>query len=579
MREAPTTNCACSEACRVQPTGVGARSNASDEPRTFARVVCVVRVACLLLITLAATSLRAQLPIANNLDDRVAAGGDVEQYLRALQVAGLAPLQPWSIRPFAPGQLDRLISTDSAHPWSGYLKKPTKSDGELYLISPKLQTMYNTTYPYGFNDGPIWAGRGLTTAVDFGFGGRYGPLSFVIAPEAFRAENQGFGLQPIVIPERGEVEGLFSDPFSPASIDQPQRFGTKAYQRLDPGQSTIRLDVWHLTAGVGSEDQFWGPAVSNPILLGNNAAGFRHAFAGVRRLNLGVARVDANVVWGRLDQSFLMPDVEGTRKRFMSGLVATATINGLPGLEVGFARFFETIWPDSGLTRDDYLRPFNAFFKATRAQQVGGTGDEPDNQLASIFARWAFPRAGVEVYGEFGREDYNADEQDLIGEPDHDASYMVGMQRVWKRGKTALVAVRGEVLNTRMTSLNIVRQQTPFYEHTPVIQGFTQNGQVLGSYGAHGGGASNLSVDWYRPDGKWTFEWSRIALGEVLATGPSGAQAVGSLAEVTHALSAERLLFLDRYALTLGVDEVFKLNQSFNGVLANTRLRAALQIR
>ncbi len=124
----------------------------------------------------------------------------------------------------------------------------------------------------------------------------------------------------------------------------------------------------------------------------------------------------------------------------------------------------KTIWPDSGLKRADFLRPFNAFFKATRAQQIGGTGDEPDNQLASIFARWAFPRAGVEVYGEFGREDYNADLPDLIGEPDHDASYMLGIQRVWKRGTTELLAVRGEVLNTRMTSLNVVRQQTPFYE-------------------------------------------------------------------------------------------------------------------
>ncbi|HEY4309069.1 MAG TPA: capsule assembly Wzi family protein, partial [Pirellulales bacterium] len=417
-------------------------------------------------------------------------------------------------------------------------------------------------------------------AVDFGFGGRYGPLSFVIAPEAFRAENQGFGLQPSALSNIPVgLEGEFSDPFSPIEIDQPQRFGTKAYQRLDPGQSTVRLDIWHLAVGVGTEDQFWGPAVTNPILLGNNAAGFRHLFAGVRSLNLGVAHLDANVVWGRLDQSFLMPDVQGTRKRFMSGLVATATINGLPGLEFGFGRFFETIWPDSGLTHEDFLRPFNAFFKATRAQQIGGTGDEPDNQLASIFARWMFPGAGVEIYGEYGREDYNADLPDLIGEPDHDASYMIGLQRVWKRKNAQLIALRGEVLNTRMTSLNIVRGQAPFYEHTPVAQGFTEQGQVLGAFGAHGGGAANISVDWYRPDGKWTFEWSRTALGERVATGPNGPQAIGSLTEVMHALSAERLLFWDRYAITLGLDEVFKFNETPNSVVGNTRVRAGIALR
>ena len=192
---------------------------------------CVVFVC--LLEAVAASALRAQLPIGNGMDDRVAAGGDVEQYLRALQVAGLAPLQPWSIRPFAPGQLARLISTDSAHPWSGYLKRPMRSDGELYLIAPKLQTFYNTSYPYGYNDGPLWVGRGLTTAVDFGFGGRYGPLSFVIAPEAFRAENRGFGLQPSALPISRSGSRVHSAiPFSPINIDQPQRFGSKPYQRL-----------------------------------------------------------------------------------------------------------------------------------------------------------------------------------------------------------------------------------------------------------------------------------------------------------------------------------------------------------
>jgi hypothetical protein len=405
-------------------------------------------------------------------------------------------------------------------------------------------------------------------------------LSFVIAPEAFRAENQSFALQPSALPTVPiGLEGPFSDPFSPTSIDQPQRFGTKPYQRFDPGQSTIRLDVWRLTAGLGTEDQFWGPAVANPILLGNNAAGFRHGFIGVRRLNLGPIKVDANIVWGQLDQSFLMPDVEGTRRRFMSGLVGLATVDGLPGLEVGFGRFFETIWPDSGLRREDFLRPFNAFFKATRAQQIGGAGDEPDNQLASIFARWVFPGAGVEIYGEYGREDYNADLPDLISEPDHDASYMIGMQRVWKRRGSELISACAEILNTRMTSLNIVREQAPFYQHYPVVQGLNQEGQVLGSFGAHGGAAANLSVDWYRADGRWTFQWSRTALGERVANGPNGPQAAGSMTEVMHAFTAERVLTRGRYSYTLGVDEVLKFNETLNGVLANTRARAAIQLR
>ena len=158
-----------------------------------------------------------------------------------------------------------------------------------------------------------------------------------------------------------------------------------------------------------------------------------------------------------LDQSFLMPDV-----RVLAGDSCPVSLRrrrstGCPDLKRGSVGSSRRFGRTAGSRRDDFLRPFNAFFKATRAQQIGGTGDEPDNQLASVFARWVFPRAGVEIYGEYGREDYNADLPDLIGEPDHDASYMLGMQRVWKRANAQLFAIRGEVLNTRMTSLNIVR--------------------------------------------------------------------------------------------------------------------------
>src|SRR5688572_27483323 len=43
------------------------------------------------------------------------AGSEAERYLRVLQVAGRAPLYPWSLRAFSPREVDALAA-DSAGP-------------------------------------------------------------------------------------------------------------------------------------------------------------------------------------------------------------------------------------------------------------------------------------------------------------------------------------------------------------------------------------------------------------------------------------------------------------------------------
>src|SRR4051812_21683221 len=64
-----------------------------------------------------AAPLRAQQPLPD-LRSEATAGSEAERYLRVLQVAGAAPLYPWSLRAFSPAELDRLASGTAAHPWA-----------------------------------------------------------------------------------------------------------------------------------------------------------------------------------------------------------------------------------------------------------------------------------------------------------------------------------------------------------------------------------------------------------------------------------------------------------------------------
>jgi hypothetical protein len=380
----------------------------------------------------------------------------------------------------------------------------------------------------------------------------------VVAPELFVARNSPFDMMPT-----GQTGNLaFADGRYPSAIDQPQRFGDLSYAKVDPGQSTLRVDLFGVGLGFSTANQYWGPAKDHPIILGNNAAGFPHAFVGTTRpVNVWLGRLHGRVMWGQLSQSEYSPMGDSGRRRFASGIAMVLTPRGASGLELGLARFFHTPWPDGGLTNADFGKPFESLLKVSLERQQGPGGDDPtDNQLASVFMRWVFPANGIEIYGEYGREDHNWDRRELFLEPDHDAAYLLGFQKAWRRS-SRLFAVRGEVLNSRISHLQQAAPQAPWYVHGTNRQGHTHLGQVLGSAGGFGGGAAVLAADRYEPNGRWTIRWGRLMRGELRV--PPSLLPDYDRADVMHTLGVERLLFLSRFDVTAGVTGVWNLNRDF----------------
>src|SRR4029079_5937012 len=99
-------------------------------------------------------------------------------------------LYPWSLREFSPRELAEMAVKPRSHPWSG------KGDytGFPFPFSFKVLPMnvvfrFNSAFPYGSNDGAVWAGRGLTSAIDGGVALRAGLFSATINPIAFLAQN------------------------------------------------------------------------------------------------------------------------------------------------------------------------------------------------------------------------------------------------------------------------------------------------------------------------------------------------------------------------------------------------------
>lgn len=494
-------------------------------------------------------------------------GSAAERYLRALQVAGEAPLYPWSVRGFSPAETDHLLSAAGEHPWDA---RSTPGEDGARVLRPRLAAEFNSAFaPVARADGAVWAGRGLTVSGSAGVALRWGALSARVEPVAFWAQNTGFALMPTGV----AGDGVYADPVAPINVDLPQRFGDGAYARVDPGQTGIRLDWRGMAAGVGTETQQWGPAVDQPLILGPAGPGFPHAFVGTASpRKVGVGRVHGRIVWGLLEQSAYAPAAVAEADRFMAGITAVFLPWGLDGLEVGGTRFFH-LPRDGAPGARDLLRPVEGIFKLSLPGNGEGTSE---NQLASVHARWVLPRARLEVYGEYGREDHNVDLLDFFLEPDHTAFYLLGGSRAWRRGGT-LLWVRAELVNGQVSHLRAVRRQGRTYTHSELRQGHTHRGQLLGSPAVYGGGGGVLAVEGFTPRGRWRVDWTRTRMRDNWGANPAVEPNEDAMTDVVHSLGAEAVLFRGALDLQAGLRASWEINRHFAGDAVN--LSADLGVR
>lgn len=491
----------------------------------------------------------------------IEAGGEADRYLRVLQVAGLVPLTPWSIQPFSPTQAKALRAT-VAHPWRARFDAANDAANVTegsHLLRPAARVIENSAFPFQDEGGPTWAGRGLTGEVQLGASVSWSVLYAQLAPLAFASQNLAFPLAP-----NGRIgDARFADPRFPVFIDAPQRFGDSQYSRLDLGSSSVFLDGRGLVAGATTAPQRWGPARDYPLVLSPNPGGFPTAFFGTSTpADLWLFRLHGRFVYSKLDQSAFSPVDTGDTKRLGSGVVATIEPRGAPGLEIGGTRFIHDPWPENGFTLSDLRRPLSSGLNL-----VGGvTNDQAENQVASVFARWALPAAKTEFYGEMYREDYPGHFHtalSLVEKPDDLAAFTLGFQSVFVATGQRFRVVRGEIVNSQVShqerETRGFTMPIPPYIHTVETQGHTVDGLILGSPEAYGGAAWRLGLDEYTPEGRRSISLERSLRFDWL---PTEVDSTLVHPDVIYAVRAEMLRFHGNSDWTVTLIPAIDLNRN-----------------
>jgi hypothetical protein len=424
--------------------------------------------------------------------------GDVlEDYLRVLQLTGDAPVTSFSLRP----ALDQAWLPPAGHPWSGRrFWSPLPGWGKFRLsVAPiEAEVLGASAYPVLANDGALWQGKGLSARVAAGLTARLGPLRVTLRPELTVAQNLGFGgLTP-----RDTTLSPYSDPWYGRRLDRPQRFGEKAFWTLDPGQSSIRLQVGGFAGGVSTESQWWGPGMAASIVLSNAGPGLPHAFVGTERpVSIGIGRIEARWIWGRLAESDYFDVDPANDHRYLTGLIAAFAPKPLPGLSVGGSRLFYMLWPAGGPTASDLFLVYQGVFKKGLVSDSAPSGDDDRDQMITLFARWVLPEAGFEVYADWARNDHSWDLRDFLLQPEHAQAYTLGFQKVVPAWDGTRLRLAGEITHLELSKTLLDRATPTYYVHARVAGGYTHRGQLVGAAVGPGGNQQRLASDVFAPWG------------------------------------------------------------------------------
>lgn len=378
----------------------------------------------------------------------------------------------------------RLSEADSSALMLHYSIKTRHSKSPFAFTTPLAKASYNSGYARGYNDGPVWKGKGMNAEIHGGFSGSAGPVSYSLQPVVYYAQNASFDLAPAVFPNINPYGYQFLDRDIPNKIDWVQRYGNDPIMKFHPGQSEIKLAFGGFSTSLTTQNYLYGPAIFSPILLGNNAPGMPKLNIGtngpinVSYKDFQLGRFEGNLIYGLMKESdFFFNDQSLKEWSYYNALFLGFSPAIVPNLPIGFSkalymnnRYWEPedliaaiVILDDGILDDGKDIPNDIF-----------------DQLASISANWNFPSVGFRAYMEFAKNDFNGNLRRVLVEPEHSRAYTIGFQKLFESPKSDLL-VSYEHTNLSRDHSYVYRATPSFYEHYVNQQGYTSLGQLLGA--------------------------------------------------------------------------------------------------
>ena len=374
---------------------------------------------------------------------------------------------------------------------------------------------YNSHHPYNRNNGTMIPNKGYQHILSGGFKLKSGPLVIKIRPEHHFAENKKFpgfweGHYPEIWAERYKLWN---------KIDMPERFGNEKHNRVLIGQSSIKFNFKNLSIGISNENIWWGPGIRNSIMMSNHAEGFEHiSFSNIQPLKTLIGNFEWQFITGKLESSGFTPprtdfEYQGNKLyvekinqrgktddwRYLQALIVSYSPKWIDGLSLGFIRWVQMY---SDLVKGNYTwlegspTYFPVFKNLFRKNDQFENYEAQTNQAGGVFFRWIWKESNAEIYSEFHYNDSKHNLRDLLLDTDHSRAMTLGLQKVFNDN----LLVSWEWTQMEQNASRLVRNAGYWYEHGWVYDGYTNNGEVLGSSIGPGSNSNYLSIKKYSED-------------------------------------------------------------------------------
>ena len=369
-----------------------------------------------------------------------------------------------------------------------FLGKQDKAIINFSALPVQLIQQYVSSIPYQELDGPMVASSGYQIMASAGVFAKVGPLSIQLQPQWVSAQNK----------------------------DYTNISGTPSFQKMYWGNSSIRLSVGPLSLGISSENISWGPSVFNPLIMSSHAPGFVHAtFNSNRPLKTFLGNFEWQVIGAYLDpmnakyQNLAeVSSATAPGRRYYNGASVIYSPKWIKGLSVGAVRIVQE--PERVLIFNNQYFPL--VNNISRADDANYDIEQDRDQYGDFFIRYLMQPANAEFYIEWGRNDAFFNLRDAIQRLDHSRAYTLGVRKLFNVSDNKKQYWQFVSEYTRM-------QQPPswpllgagsWYVHSRAIQGYTNEGQIMGATLGLGGNGETLRISKFNGLQSFGFQFNRV---------------------------------------------------------------------
>jgi hypothetical protein len=416
--------------------------------------------------------------------------------IRDLQLLGkLQPEQSLTQRPYilTPklGYDSLLFMIDPEFENHGHLVE--KKYADIQLLPINFLQKYNSTRPYGWNDGPLSFSKGYQFVGSGGVYMRWRNVHLTLRPEFFKTASDPY-----------ETSGLWG-----------QR--TSALSKLTLGQSSLRMDFGPLSVGASTQNMWLGPGQFSSLLMSNNAPGFNHFNIQTNRpIKTPLGSLELSIIGGTLttieNQGFENKDLKITfldqNTRYLNILSLSYTPIFFKNLYLVANRAFQQPTQNNPTSKlsDYYLIATKPLFRNTYQDNSASI-----DQLLSGSAKYIFPKEHAEIYFEYGWNDGSSNSRDLALDMSHSSASILGISKIQYLKNNIFIKIEVESTYMSQKPSYLLRNAGNWYVHSLLTDGYTNQNQILGAGSGFGNNLQTFAISWNNQWFKYGIKFQHIA--------------------------------------------------------------------